>query len=278
LGEIIALGRDQCDLAQPERLPAIIRSIKPDVIVNAAAYTAVDKAEQEEALAFTINGRSVAVMAEEAQSAGALLVHYSTDYVFDGQKSEPYTEDDAPCPINAYGWSKLSGEVSIREIGGAYVILRTSWIYAARGQNFVRTILKRAPEGEALKIVSDQIGAPTWARDVAESTAFIIQAIVRERAENRFVSGLFNLTASGATSWYGFAKSILDLAKRNGLYRNTLPQLYPICSDEYPLPAARPKNSCLAGDRVRNRFAISVPDWKLGLAHCVAEMQSCTQV
>lgn len=278
LGEVIALGRERCDLAQPERLPDIIRGINPDVIVNAAAYTAVDKAEQEEELALTVNGKSVGVLSQEAHRAGALLVHYSTDYVFDGKKNAPYTEEDVPCPINAYGRSKLAGDTAIRELAGAYVILRTSWIYAGRGHNFVRTILRLAHERKELQIVADQVGAPTWARDIADATAVIIQAIVRERAEGRFASGLFNLTASGVASRHGFAQAILELVKSNGLFcGNDLPQLHPIRSEDYPLPAARPKNSRLAGDRVRDQFAVSLPDWKQALALCLAEMQSRAQ-
>jgi dTDP-4-dehydrorhamnose reductase len=273
LGEVIALGRDQCDLAQPERLPSVLRDVNPDIIVNAAAYTAVNNAEREEALASTVNGKSVGVLAEEARRAGAVLVHYSTDYVFDGMKHAPYTEDDVPCPINAYGRSKLAGDTAIRELGGAYIVLRTSWVYAARGHNFMRTILRLGREREKLRIVSDQVGAPTWAREIAEATRVIIQAVTCERAEGRFASGLFNLTASGTTSWHGFAQAILEAAKCNGLFcAHDLPQLDPVRSEDYPSPAARPKNSRLTCDRIRARFGVSPADWNCALALCIAEM------
>jgi dTDP-4-dehydrorhamnose reductase len=271
LGDVVALDRRQCDFSRPELLPGLIRSIKPDVIVNAAAYTAVDKAEREEKLASTINGTAVGVIAEEARKAGILLVHYSTDYVFDGAKQMPYTEDDAPNPINAYGRSKLAGDIAVRQAGGAYVILRTSWVYAGRGHNFLDTILRLASEREELRIVDDQIGAPTWARDIADATALIIRAICQEQTQGQFASGLFNLIASGATSWHGFAKAILEDATRLGLLQR-VPQLKPIPSEEYPLPAARPKNSRLAGDRISERFGIALPDWKQGLARCIEEL------
>ena len=278
LGDVVALDRRQGDFSRPELLPGLIRSIKPDVIVNAAAYTAVDKAEREEKLASTINGTAVGVIAEEARKAGILLVHYSTDYVFDGAKQTPYSEEDAPNPINVYGRSKLAGDAAVRQAGGGYVILRTSWVYAGRGHNFLDTILRLASEREELRIVDDQIGAPTCARDIADATALIIRAICQEQAQGQFASGLFNLTASGATSWHGFAKAILEDATRYALLpAQHLPQLKPIPSEEYPTPAARPKNSRLAGDRISKRFGIALPDWKQGLARCIEEMKTGEQ-
>ena len=275
LGDVVALDHAQGDFSRPELLPGLIRSIKPDVIVNAAAYTAVDKAEREEKLATTVNGTAVGVIAEEARKAGILLVHYSTDYVFDGAKQTPYTEEDAPNPINVYGRSKLAGDIAVRQAGGTYVILRTSWVYAGRGHNFLDTILRLASEREELRIVDDQIGAPTWARDIADATVLIIRAICQEQAQGQFASGLFNLTASGATSWHGFAKAILEDATRYALLpAQHLPQLKPIPSEEYPTPAARPKNSRLAGDRISKRFGIALPDWKQGLARCIEEMKT----
>lgn len=236
-------------------------------------YARAIELPREEALALTVNGKSVGVLAEEARRAGAVLVHYSTDYVFDGMKNAPYTEDDVPYPINAYGRSKLAGDTAIRELGGAYIVLRTGWVYAGRGHNFMRTILRLAREREQLRIVSDQIGAPTWAREIAEATAVIIQAVTCERAEGRFVSGLFNLTASGTTSWHGFAQAILEAVKSSGRFcANGLPRLYPIRSEDFPSPAARPKNSRLACDRIRVRFGISPADWNCALSLCFAEM------
>ena len=278
LGEVVAVDRSQCDLSRPELLPDLIRSIKPDVVVNAAAYTAVDKAEQEEALATTVNGTAVGVLAEEARKAGILFIHYSTDYVFDGAKPAPYSEDDAPHPINAYGRSKLAGDTALRQAGGSYVILRTSWVYARRKQNFLRTILRLASQRPELRIVDDQIGAPTWARNIADATALIVQAARREQAQGQFASGLFNLTAAGATSWYGFAQAILNGAQQHGLLSaQPAPQLKPIPSADYPLPAARPKNSRLAGERLRQRFGIALPDWKQGLARCIEDMITSEQ-
>jgi dTDP-4-dehydrorhamnose reductase len=273
LGDVIALGRRQCDLSRPEQLPPVIRDLRPDVIVNAAAYTAVDDAERDEPLAATVNGAAVGVIAEEARRAGALLVHYSTDYVFDGRKDAPYTEDDPPCPINAYGRSKLAGEAAIREVGGPHLVLRTSWVYDARGRNFLRTILALLRERDELRIVADQIGAPTWAAEIAQATAAVIEAAAHGRAEGRFTSGLFHLTASGATSWHGFAAAILEGAARRALLAaGHAPRLVPIASEDYPRPAARPKNSRLAGDRLRQRFGIALPCWKEGLSLCLEEM------
>jgi dTDP-4-dehydrorhamnose reductase len=278
LGEVVGLDRSQCDLSRPERLPAVIRSVKPDLIVNAAAYTAVDKAEDEEQLATTVNGTAVGVLAEEARAAGALLVHYSTDYVFDGTKETPYQEEDPPRPINAYGRSKLAGEVAIRQAASAYIILRTSWVYAARGHNFVRTVLRLARERDELRMIADQVGAPTWARNIADATAHAIRQAIVERAGSFFTSGLFHLSASGATSWHGFAAAILEAAKGNALLPlQQLPKLHPIATEDYPLPAARPKNSRLAGDRLSKRFGIVLPDWREGLARCLREIRTCPQ-
>jgi dTDP-4-dehydrorhamnose reductase len=278
LGEVVALDRRQCNFLRPESLPSLIRSIKPDVVVNAAAYTAVDKAEQEEKLAMTVNGTAVGVIAEETRKTGILLVHYSTDYVFDGAKETPYTEEDVPHPINAYGRSKLAGDTAVLQAGGAYVILRTSWVYASRRHNFVHTILRLARQREELRIVADQIGAPTWARNIADATAPIIRAVYHEQEQGQSASGIFNLAASGATSWYGFAETILEDANRHALLpAQHLPQLKPIASEEYPLPAARPKNSRLADDRLSKRFGIVLPNWKQGLSLCIEEMKRCEQ-
>jgi dTDP-4-dehydrorhamnose reductase len=273
LGDVAALGREECDLARPESLAAVVRSVRPQVIVNAAAYTAVDRAEEEEELAVRINGTSVGILAEEARRADALFVHYSTDYVFDGNKADPYTEEDTPCPINAYGRSKLAGETAVCQVGGAFVILRTSWVYAARGRNFVRTILRLAREREELRVISDQIGAPTWARNIAGGTAEIARTGMRRRREDRFVSGVVHMTAAGATSWYALSRAILEIAHGNGLLpAQCAPRVHSIASDAYPLPAKRPKNSCLATQRLAERFGVVLPDWKEALALCIQEM------
>jgi dTDP-4-dehydrorhamnose reductase len=278
LGEVIALDRAQYDLTRPELLPALIRSINPDVIVNAAGYTAVDKAEDQEALATAVNGTAVGILAEAARSAGALLVHYSTDYVFDGGKDAPYAEDDAPHPINAYGRSKLAGEIVVQQVAGDYIILRTSWVYAARGNNFVRTILRLAGERDSIPIVADQQGAPTWARHIADATAGIVRQASGERSASRFSSGVFHLAAAGATTWLGFAEAILEIAAREALLpAERRPQLIPITTEAYGRPAARPKNSCFSVDRIKRRFGIALPDWQQGLAQCLNEIKSQKQ-
>jgi dTDP-4-dehydrorhamnose reductase len=275
LGEVVALDRRQCDLSRPDQLPTLISGLKPDVIVNAAAYTAVDEAEREENLATMVNGTAVAVIAKEARRTGALLVHYSTDYVFDGLKDSPYAEDDPPHPLNAYGRSKLKGEIAVQQAGGSYLILRTSWVYGARGRNFLRTMLRLLREREELRIVADQVGGPTSAAQVARATAVVIAAAMRERADGQFASGLFHVTASGATSWHGFAAAILEGAIERGLFRpSRAPRLVPIASEDYPLPAARPKNSRLAGVQLKRRFGIALPCWKEGLSLCLDEISA----
>jgi dTDP-4-dehydrorhamnose reductase len=276
LGEVVALDRRQCDLSRPDQLPTLIAGLKPDVIVNAAAYTAVDDAEREENLATIVNGTAVAVIAQAAHRGGALLVHYSTDYVFDGLKDSPYAEEDPPHPLNAYGRSKLKGEIAVQQVGGSYLILRTSWVYGARGRNFLRTMLRLLREREELRIVADQIGGPTPAAQIARATAVAIAQAMRERADGQFESGLFHLTASGATSWHGFAAAILEGAMDRGLFQpSRAPRLVPIASEDYPLPAARPKNSQLAGVRLKRRFGIALPCWKEGLSLCLEEISAC---
>jgi dTDP-4-dehydrorhamnose reductase len=270
LGDVLAMDHRACDLSRPRDLPSIVRETRPNVIINAAAYTAVDKAENEEELATIVNGTAPGVMAEEARRLGALLIHYSTDYVFDGTKSSPYTEADPPNPINAYGRSKLAGERAISQSKSDYLILRTCWVFAAHGHNFLLTILRLAREREALSIVADQIGAPTWARHIADATASIVQQACQERARADFASGILHVTATGATTWFGFAEAILDQAVEHGLLGNR-PKVRPVPSSEYPLPAARPKNSRLAGERLCERFAITLPEWQQGLALCMQD-------
>lgn len=273
LGEVIAVDRTNCDLSRPDMLPALVSDIRPQVIVNTAAYTAVDKAEQEEALAMTINGTAVGMLAEAARKVSALLVHYSTDYVFDGKKAEPYTEDDTPNPLNAYGRTKLAGEEAIKQSGCDYLILRTSWIYAARGHNFVRTILRLARERDELNIVADQFGAPTWVRNVADATAHVVRQAEPTRATREFLSGIYNLTASGRTSWYGFAQEIVYNPVPRSLFAAArLPTLVAIPAEAYPLAAVRPKNSRLDGSKLRKRFGLELPAWEQGLSKCLSEI------
>jgi dTDP-4-dehydrorhamnose reductase len=269
-GDVTALGRTELDLTNPDALRAIIRAAKPDVIVNAAAYTAVDKAESEPDLAMQINAIAPGIMAEEALRLGALLVHYSTDYVFDGAKPTAYTESDTPNPLNVYGRTKLAGEQAIQTTGVAHYILRSSWVYAAEGANFLNTILRLARERPELRIVNDQTGAPTWGRAIAELTAQILSIRLRDDADPRY--GLYHLTASGAVTWFGFAQAILAEAQKTpGL---ATPRLIPITTAEYPLPARRPANSRLDCTKLEALLATRLPSWQDGLAQCLREKSS----
>ncbi|MFZ5511968.1 MAG: dTDP-4-dehydrorhamnose reductase [Pseudomonadota bacterium] len=272
LGRIVAPPRAQLDLAAPESLRALLRELKPDVVVNPAAYTAVDQAEREPERAFAVNAEAPRVLAQETAASGALLIHYSTDYVFDGAKPAPYDEDDAPAPLNVYGRSKLAGEEAIREAAGDHLIFRTSWVYAMRGRNFLRTVLGLAREKDELRIVADQVGAPTWARLVAEATALALHRALEERARGEFESGLFHLTAQGETSWHGFAQALLEelrrLAPGGGI---RCASVVPIKTTEYPLPAPRPLNSRLDTSRVSARFGLALPHWHECLKLCLEE-------
>lgn len=273
LGEVIALDRTQADFSKPESLRKLLQETSPDVIVNAVAYTAVDKAEEEEALATTINGASVGVLAEEASKSKALLIHYSTDYVFDGTKSEPYTEDDIPNPVNAYGRSKLAGEKAIAESGCDYLILRTSWVYAARGKNFLKTILRLGQEREELRIVADQYGAPTWARNIADATAHILAAARREQRASEFVSATYHLSARGKTSWHGFSSSIIDHAREFAPDAGIKTErVLAITTEDYPLPAPRPGNSQMDSSRLTARFGVVMPAWHDAMELCISEI------
>jgi dTDP-4-dehydrorhamnose reductase len=272
LGEIVALDRSMADLSRPESLRALVNEIKPDVIVNAAAYTAVDKAESEEELATSINAIAPGILAEEANKIDALLVHYSTDYIFDGTKETPYIEEDNPNPINAYGRSKLKGEEAIRDASPDFLIFRTSWVYTSRGSNFLRTILRVAQEKEELKIVADQVGTPTWARLIAETTAVCIFQSINERRHGVFNSGVYHLTPTGNTSWYEFAKNIVDNARQLSLVKIKVKNLQPISTGEYPTPAMRPRNSRLCNDKLKNIFNLNMPSWEQTLTLCMEDM------
>ncbi|MDO8331650.1 MAG: dTDP-4-dehydrorhamnose reductase [Fluviicoccus sp.] len=261
LGRVVGLGRQGCDLSRPESLNAVLASVKPSVIVNAAAYTAVDKAEQEQALADTVNGESVGVLAEWARRHQAIMVHYSTDYVFDGAKDSPYVETDAVAPLNAYGRSKLKGEQALAAVGPDYLCLRTTWVYAARGQNFMNTMLRLGRERPELRVVADQTGAPTWARHLADATALMLQA----RRDGRGGRGIYHLTGSGAMSWCGFAELILARARELGLTVQA-ERVVPISSAEFPTPARRPANSRLDNARIARDFGIVLPDAAVSLS------------
>ena len=271
LGRVLVPERNKCDLASLDTLTALVNSLQPNVIVNAAAYTAVDKAEQETNLAMTVNARAPGALAAAARRYGALLVHYSTDYVFDGKNAGAYSETDAPNPASAYGRSKLAGEEAVRDAGADHLIFRTSWVYAARGKNFLRTILRLAGERDELRIVADQFGAPTWARLIAEVTALALQQDLARRKLGGFESGTFNLTAAGETSWHGFAGAIITAARARGA-KLMCRTVVPITTAEYPLPAARPANSRLAGARLAERYGLAMPGWEDCVQLCVDEI------
>jgi len=267
LGRVHAFGHAELDLADAAAVRRKLDELRPDVIVNAAAYTAVDKAESEPEQANAVNAAAPALLAQEAASRGALLIHYSTDYVYDGAKAAPYVESDPTAPLGAYGRSKLAGEEGIRASGCDHLIFRTSWVYAARGANFLRTILRLAAEREELRIVADQVGAPTWARLIAEATAHALRQALQERSGGKFASGIFHLTAAGETSWHGFAAAIV--AGRSGL---RVRQVTPIRTADYPTPAQRPANSRLATGAFRARFGLVLPDWRDCLKLCLEEI------
>ncbi len=261
LGSVLALDHARFDLADPDRMRAVLAEIKPDIIVNPAAYTAVDKAESESGLAMAINATAPGILAETVRQLGALLVHYSTDYVFDGSKPAPYSETDPPAPINAYGRSKQAGEEAIQASGCRHLIFRTSWIYGLRGHNFLRTMLRLAREREELNVVADQVGAPTWSRMVAETTAL---ALARHTGQQ----GLYHLTANGETTWHGFAAAIMATAQRLGLLDRT-PVIRRITSADFPTPARRPANSRLCCERLRNDFGLQLNAWEADLQLCL---------
>ena len=267
LGNITVWGSQELDLANPDAIGTKIRQLKPDLIVNAAAYTAVDKAEREPELCQAINATAPGILAELAREIQALLVHYSTEYVFDGQKTSPYLETDLPQPLGVYGASKLAGERAIRQVDCPHLILRTTWVYGNRGQNFLLTILRLAAERAELKIVADQVGAPTWSRSIAEATA----QILAQCAENRDIRGLYNLTAAGKTSWHGFASQIVDR------YRVAYPDrhlavgnILAIPASDYPTPAQRPAYSILDNSKVLADFGVQLPAWDASLEQLFA--------
>jgi len=274
LGEVVATDREQLDLTQPETIRTFVRELRPSLIVNPAAYTAVDKAEQEPELAYAINATAPQVLAEEAGRLGGGIIHYSTDYVYDGSKEAPYVETDATCPLNVYGASKLAGDQAVAASGADYLVLRTSWVYGARGANFMRTILRLAQEREEMKIVADQIGAPTWSRMIAEVTAAIIaQSYGPRGAGLGGTKGIYHLTAAGQTSWHGFTEAILDLSRSlPQCAERKLQRVLPIPSSEYPLPARRTPYSILSNQKLMNAFGLQLPDWNRSLQQVVASL------
>ena len=280
LGEVIALDRKELDLAKPDQIREMIRRIRPTVIINAAAYTAVDQAEKEESLAHVVNAEAPAIMAEEAKKIGAAVIHYSTDYVFDGTKRTPYQENDSTNPLNAYGRTKLAGEQAIQSSGVNQLIFRTAWVYSTRGKNFLLTILRLATQREELRIVRDQIGAPTSSREIASATTQVLHRIYDPQEDSpgwSGISGTYHMTAAGETNWYEFARAILEEARKQtsapaewfttatrGVPLITR-QVISIPTAEYPTPARRPAYSVLSNTRLQTVFGIRLPDWQTQL-------------
>ncbi len=265
LGELIVLGRDVLDLSQPDQIRAQVRAHKPDLLIIAAAHTAVDQAENEPELAFAINAIAPGVFAEEAAALGIPMIHYSTDYVFDGRKPAPYTEDDATNPLGVYGKSKLAGELAIAASGAQHLILRTSWVYSTHGKNFLLTMQRLLQERSELRVVADQIGAPTWAGTIAQSTRALIE---RWQSGDAAAWGTYHLTASGETSWFGFTQAIAGHLTAQGKACATLE---PIPASAYPTPAARPQNSRLDCSKLAREWGVTQPDWEAALSACLAE-------
>ncbi|ELW9446226.1 dTDP-4-dehydrorhamnose reductase [Burkholderia cenocepacia] len=268
LGRVVACDRSMLDLSDLDRVRSVVRELKPSIIVNPAAYTAVDKAETDVDAARRLNVEVPRAFAEEATRLGAALVHYSTDYVFDGTKEGAYVETDATNPQNVYGLTKLEGEQAIAATGCAHLILRTSWVYGRRGKNFLLTMLKLGSERPELRVVADQVGAPTWSKTIATATAHIVaQALAADDADwwaQR--SGVYHFTSAGATSWHGFAEAIF--AQAMGEHA---PKVLPIPASDYPVPAKRPSNSRLSHDKLTEAFGLRLPDWADALKLCLSE-------
>ncbi|MBD9427206.1 dTDP-4-dehydrorhamnose reductase [Pseudomonas sp. PDM15] len=261
--QLICLDRSEMDFTQLESIRYQLSKHTPDLIINTVAHTAVDRAESEQDLVLAINAEAVGVIAEEANKLGAPLIHYSTDYVFDGEKTTPYTEEDEPNPLGVYARSKLAGELAIQAVTGEHLILRTSWVYSQQGHNFLLTMQRLLQEREELKVVDDQIGAPTWAGSIAQATAQMIQQWQAGSAK----WGTYHLTAAGETSWFGFASAISEQLRLQG---KECAHLLPIASSEYPTPAKRPLNSRLDCSKLQADWHISMPDWKSALAECLS--------
>jgi dTDP-4-dehydrorhamnose reductase len=270
-GDITAVDRESVDLAVPEQTRELVRRVAPDIVLNAAAFTAVDRAESETELATAINATAPRVMAEEALRIGALLVHYSTDYVFNGEKQGPWTESDVPGPLNFYGTSKLAGEEAIREVGGRYLIFRTSWVYGPSGGNFLLTMLRLARQRNQISIVDDQVGSPTTSIELADATHRIVRGVMEGKfGEPDQWAGLYHMTCSGSTSWCGFARSIF--ARAGNLLNGQVPVVSPIATKDYPTPAKRPRNSVLSNAKLEARFGTRLAPWETALDAVIGEL------
>jgi dTDP-4-dehydrorhamnose reductase len=269
LGRVAAPGRAVLDLADADSIRRAFRQAAPALVVNAGAHTAVDRAEGEPELAHALNAAAPGILAEEAARAGVPLVHFSTDYVFDGSKGAPYTEDDPAAPLGVYGRTKREGEEAVAAAGGAHLVLRTSWVYGTRGHNFLRTMLRLAHERDELRVVADQVGAPTWSRMLAEATAAIVAPFRSARGWEipAEVSGIYHLAARGETSWHGFAEAILALDPGRAAQRAR--RVVPIATEEYPTPAPRPPYSVLSTEKVERVFGVALPGWREQLELCL---------
>ncbi len=285
LGDVMSIDRPEIELTNIESIRRMVRDARPEVVVNAAAYTAVDLAESESDVAMRINAEAPIAMAEECKKLGALFVTYSTDYVFDGAKNVPYTEDDIPSPMNVYGRTKLAGDEGVRAVDGSYLIFRTSWVYGSRGKNFLLTMLKLASEKKELRVIDDQSGAPTWSRAIAESTALVLsQLLSPDRIAGRTTvaeaarkfSGIYNLTAGGRVSWCGFARDIFSYLPAEGKVH--APRVVAIPTAEYPTPARRPMNSLLSNEKLMQVFNVMMPQWDECLALVMNELGYFTKV
>lgn len=276
IGNVIALDRQVIDLADADSIRRAVRAVNPDWIINAAAYTAVDKAESEPEVSMAINGIAPGILAEESKRLNAPLVHFSTDYVFDGSNASAYTEEDGPNPLNVYGKTKLEGERAVTAVGGSHLIFRVSWIYGARGKNFLLTMLRLAKQGNALRIVDDQIGAPTWSRLIAEIVAQVMASYSRDIIAGGY-NGIYHASAAGRASWYDFAAEIFKLGddgrSAHGL-RLDAPAISPIASSDYVTAATRPANSLLSHEKLIDAFGIFLPDWRDALALCLSDVVS----
>ena len=258
MARVTCVDFPEIDLTSSDSIRRWVREARPNIVINAAAYTAVDKAETELDKAMKINGVAPGILAEEAKKLGALLVHYSTDYIFDGTKTEPYVEPDAPNPLSAYGRTKLAGDEAVRAIGGAHLIFRLCWVYGARGQNFMLTMMRLAREREKLRVVGDQVGCPTWSRMIAETTTLALKQVVAAPDPAAF-TGTYHLASSGVTSWHGFADAIIKLMAAGG---KKCTQVEAITTAEYPTPTKRPAYSVLSCDKLERVFGLRLPHWE----------------
>ena len=271
--ELIACSRNSLDLANADQIRKRVRDVAPDIIVNAGAYTAVDRAESERELAFAVNGRAPGILAEEAQRASALLIHYSTDYVFNGSKSGPWVEDDATDPLSVYGASKLAGEDAVRGVGARHLIFRTSWVYAPEGKNFVQTMLRLGRERDSLNVVDDQVGAPTTSAELARATYAIASGIASGKfGKSQTWAGTYHMTCSGSVSWCGFARAIFERAP--ALLGGKTPVVNPIATSAYPTPAKRPQNSMLSNEKLDHIFGVRLAPWETALDEVLAAISA----